>query len=158
MKIIGLVLFTLVFLNGPVWGEEPMSDFDRFYCEEVGYKKECILYRASIMNLITTPERFHGKRVRVHGYLSIGFEESILFHTKDSTHVEAVWFSIGDRPIETEADADAYQKKKKEVMAKFNNRRVLVEGEFDMKVNSRLVYRGAIKNITRIEQRGPKVK
>lgn len=138
------------------WGVETMSDFDRFYCDERGNKNECVLYRASVINLFTTPEKFHGKKVRVTGYLSMGYEESVLFFMKGANHVEAVWFEIGDRPLETEADVDRFKKREKEIKAKFNNRYVLVEGEFDMNVNSRFLYRGAIKNITRIEQRSPR--
>lgn len=54
--------------------------------------------KVSMINLIATPERFHGKRVAVAGVLRLEFEGTVLyFHREDYENLDtinSVWLSI----------------------------------------------------------------
>ncbi|MES2040350.1 MAG: hypothetical protein V4495_21230, partial [Pseudomonadota bacterium] len=107
-------------------------------------------YAVSIINLITTPERFHGKKISVTGYILIADETIALQLSKDSSPAESVWLSIQEGRMETENDFRRYQKKKKQLKSTINRKRVLIEGIFDMHTRAHL-YRGSVKDITHID-------
>jgi hypothetical protein len=149
MKIIVFLIFAFA-LKGIAQADPVESDFDRFFCAERDASGECTLYRVSIINLITTPEKFHGKKVRIRGYLSMEFEESALYFSKDSTYTEAVGVQVADWTL-TEESIDNYRKKEEQIRAEFNNHKVLIEGEFDMYARAFLL-RGVLRKITRIQR------
>jgi hypothetical protein len=124
-------------------GAPPLeSDFDRFFCNEIYASGECAVYRASIINLITTPEKFHGKMVSVEAYLLQNSKESTLyFSEKEASPFEAVGVSFADGPLE------------KQAKTQFKYCRVLIKGEFDMYAHNSFV-RGSLRKITRLEKRG----
>lgn len=96
----------------------------------------------SIIQLIATPERYHGKVVRIVGFVRLEFEgNAIYLHQEDLKHgltTNGLWLSVTDE-IEKRAD-------------KYSDKYVLVEGTFNshnkghMEMNS-----GAIENIKRLE-------
>lgn len=51
----------------------------------------------SIVELLSNPERYHGKRVLVQGYLHLGFEDSALYFSKEQADYgltkDALWVS-----------------------------------------------------------------
>lgn len=147
-----LVIFML-FLSGLSRASPEMSEFDRFFCAGVGSQGECVLYRVSIVNLIATPERFHGKKVQVIGYLEMGAGHIWLSLGKNSFQNEGVLLVIHEGEIETREDFEEYKNKEKRMRLQFGGRVVLMEGEFDMDISSSQL-RGGIRDIVRIQRWG----
>ena len=151
MNAVALLFVTSCFM-GMARADSLDSNFDRFYCVEKATSDECSLYGVSIINLISTPERFHGKKVRVIGFLSVGHDENVLYlGERSASHTEAVLISIDDGPMENEADVDRYRQNERRVRRYFNHRRVMLEAEFDMFARNRL-YRGMLKAISRLQR------
>ena len=112
-------------------------------CEEravdtIGYEEEII--PVSLYQLVTTPERFEGRKVRVKGYLHLEFEGDGLYpHREDfqrSLLKNGVWFnaeqcgSIAGVPI--------------------NDEYVLVEGTFSSENTGHMgLWSGEISDVTR---------
>ena len=95
----------------------------------------------SIIQLIATPDKFHGKFIRVIGYLHLSFEGSSLYlHTEDylaAITKNGIWF---DDTLET-------VKKPQD----FTDQYVLVEGTFDSKRHGHLgMWSGAISDVKRV--------
>lgn len=95
----------------------------------------------SMIQLIATPDKFHGKFVRVIGYLHLEFEGNGLYlHSEDhlaSVSKNGLWF---DGTLET-------RKKPKD----FTDQYVLVEGTFDAKSHGHMgMWSGTISNVTRV--------
>jgi hypothetical protein len=145
MKTMVFVL-SVCFLMGIAQADSLESDFDRFFCDERGASGECTLYRVSIINLFTTPEKFHGKRVKVIGYLTMGG----LYFSKRGGPVEALLIQFADWEL-TEESINSYREKEKQIKAQFNYCRVLMEAEFDMHARA-FFDRGGLKKITRLEK------
>ena len=97
----------------------------------------------SLINLIATPKRFNGRKVRVTGYLHLEFEDCVLcLNKEDYTHSinkNAVW-------------ADIKTKVNLRKLHKFSDHYVVMEGIFNstMKGNEAL-NSGAIQNISRLD-------
>ena len=49
------------------------------HCDEVDSTDRCLLYNASLLELIARPELFEGRRVRVTGYVHLEFEGNALY-------------------------------------------------------------------------------
>jgi len=97
----------------------------------------------SLINLIATPERFDGKRVRLVGFLRIEFEGNALYlHEEDLRQGitdNAVWI---DLPKGT--DRKHY--------APLSDHYVLVEGRFEANLRGHLnLFSGTITDVTRLE-------
>ncbi|MFZ6643647.1 hypothetical protein ACO0LL_28245 [Undibacterium sp. TC4M20W] len=153
MKIPGLkLMLMLMFAFSAASASASDADIDQFYCHSRAADSQCERYAVSIINLITAPERFHGKKISVTGYLLIADETIALQLSKDSSPAESVWLSIQEGQMETENDFMRYQKKEKQLKSAFNRKRVLIEGIFDMHTRAHL-YRGSVKDITRIDYR-----
>lgn len=95
----------------------------------------------SIINLIATPEKYHGKIVRVVGFAVLKFESTALYLSEqDATKrvtKNALWIDIDGRN-------DKYRS--------LNMRYVLIEGIFDAKNRGHMsLCSGAIKDISRLE-------
>lgn len=102
--------------------------------------------KVSLINLIATPESYHGKWVRVEGVCNFEFEGNALYLTKDDLRhcicKNAVWL---------EPDMEALNLSDGTLALKFNGRFVLVEGVFDKNHHGHMgLFSGAIKNVTRI--------
>ena len=95
----------------------------------------------SMVQLLATPDKFHGKFVRVIGYLHLEFEGNGLYlHSEDELAAlpkKGLWF---DGTIET-------MKKPKD----FTDQYVLVEGTFDAKSHGHMgMWSGTISGIKRV--------
>jgi hypothetical protein len=104
-----------------------------------GYHEPEIL---SIINLIATPEKYDGKKVRIVGYITLYFEGTALFlHKEDLDNVitkNAVWVDISRLAIDS--------------LKKYNNHYVIIDGIFNSHMNGHMgVYSGSVKNITWLE-------
>jgi hypothetical protein len=96
----------------------------------------------SIIHLIATPERYHGKLVRLVGFVHIEFEgNAIYLHREDFDRLltrNALWLSITP-DIDKQAD-------------KYNDRYVLVEGTFNAENKGHFERcSGSIENIKRLD-------
>ena len=92
--------------------------------------------RVSPIHLISHPEKYHGKRVKVFGYLHVRFEDSALYLSKDDadylTGANAIWVSY-------DSTRRLYPIEGKEVtggtiddLKYFDGRYVMLEGFFNM--------------------------
>src|SRR5205814_2241986 len=104
MLLSGLVL-CIALSSGAIGQEQVQAE----RCAQYDREGKCLGISASLINLIATPERFHGKTVQVVGYLALEFEHTVVYLNRDSTADEALWVSFGEGPIETEADADRWE-------------------------------------------------
>lgn len=99
--------------------------------------------QVSMVQLIATPEKYHGELVRVIGVGNLAFESNCLSLSKDDLKYNTgnyLWIELGKRAISYE---EAVQ---------YNGEYVIVEGIFDKDDTGHFgVYRGAIKNISRYE-------
>ncbi len=100
-------------------------------------------YTLSLVNLIATPEKYHGKKVQIIGFLNIEFEgNGIYLHKDDYEHgiySNGFWVSI-DQKTEKKISDD-----------KLNKSYVLIEGTFNMEQRGHMgLWSGEIENITRI--------
>jgi hypothetical protein len=137
---------------------ETASDFDKFFCHAY-IDKKCSLYEISFINLIATPERFLGKRVRVIAYLDYGFERASLYLAPGVAYTEAIRINIfagadGKNPFSkdlTQEEIDGYLKRSKEIEEKFDGRKVLVEGTF-RKPQYSIYNRGELYDISVIKR------
>lgn len=98
------------------------------------------VHHVSIIQLIATPERFHGKRVRVVGYLWLEFEgNGIYLSESDRTHgvyKNGLWVSFAEGVLDSR---QAY-----------SGRYVLLEGTFNAEAHGHLgLWSGTIEQITR---------
>ncbi|MBE7646765.1 hypothetical protein [Tenacibaculum finnmarkense] len=97
----------------------------------------------SLVNLIATPEKYHGKKVQIIGFLNIEFEgDGIYLHKDDYEHgiySNGFWVSIDQKTGKTISND------------KLNKSYVLIEGTFNMKQRGHMgLWSGEIENITRI--------
>jgi len=118
----------------------------RFAFHEQGTAGGFAVESVSLVNLIATPEKYHGKWVRVEGVCAFDFEGNGLYLSKDDRkhmHTKnAVWASYNT------LGAEAYNLP---FMFKFSSRHVLTEGYFDAHSHGHMgLFSGAITNVTRI--------
>ena len=98
----------------------------------------------SLVNLIATPERYDGKKIRVIGYLHLEFEGNGLYLHKDDYDFgiskNAIWADVNEKHPEIGK------------LSKFSNQYVIIEGTFDSNMRGHMdANSGGIKNITRLE-------
>jgi hypothetical protein len=108
----------------------------------------------SLVRLLATPEKFHGKLVRVEGYLHNQFEDSALYFSKDHGDYlmgeSALWITYGKNPSLQAASA----KTKPENLRYFDSKYVLVEGVFDKNASGHLgAFAGGLSNATRVMEK-----
>ena len=98
----------------------------------------------TMIQLIATPERYHGKLVRVVGVGNLEFEGNAIYLSKDDISYQvynAVWLDFDNNTTLSYAEAK-----------KHNGKYVLVEGIFDKDHSGHMgLFHGAITNISRYE-------
>lgn len=93
-------------------------NFDRLRCASRTGRRTCDLYNASVAELIANPREFHGRKVRVIGFVHIEPEASALYlgeaDFRHAIHRNGIWLnapagadSLGDRYVRVEATFDA---------------------------------------------------
>ena len=100
--------------------------------------------RVSIIQLISNPELYHGKNVRVIGVVQIEFEGNSIYLSKDdlqySIYKNGLWMDIDFERLGATRDD----------LLRFNGRYVLIEGYFNMNSLGHLVmWSGSIERIYR---------
>jgi len=104
----------------------------------------------SMIQLIATPQQFHGKRIRVVGFAAFEFESNVLMLSADDEK-----YAISKNGLELAIS----RREAEERRVMFNRRYVLIEGTFDAQAAGRTgLMSGGIEKITRIEAWPPIVK
>jgi len=95
----------------------------------------------SVINLIATPKKYHGEKIRVIGYLSLERDREALYLNRDFEERDLIPNSIWiDVPQEMES-----------VWADKNKRHVIIEGTFDAKHRGHGgLHSGKVHEITRL--------
>ncbi len=98
----------------------------------------------SLINLIGTPDKYHGKYVRVIGVTNIEFEGNAIYlsreHLLNGVTKNALWLSLNYKAVG----------KTEEELSKNNGKYALVEGVFKQSDNGHMgLFSGTIENITR---------
>lgn len=139
----------------PATAEETTRDLTDAYCvARTQYR--CDIYGVSMLNLIITPERFHGEKVRVVGYMIVN-GGAILHYAPPPLYLESLRLSFTEiESFETEEDVDKWQSDLNKVR-RFSGKWVLIEGVFDMKIPMDPFYNIPfwIRKITRLENYEP---
>lgn len=123
------ILIAILALVAPMHADEPLE--------------------VSMIQLIATPDKFHGKFVRVIGYLHLEFEGNALYlHREDhlaAISMNGIWFG---GTVETMKTPKV-----------FTDQYMLVEGTFDSKSHGHMgMWSGAISNVKRVYPWGPFVR
>jgi hypothetical protein len=97
----------------------------------------------SIINLISTPQQYHNRKIGLVGYVIIEFEgHAVYLSGNDAEHMltrNALWLDLDD------AEFSKYQKLSREY--------VLIEGVFDATIHGHgALYSGAIREISRFQK------
>ena len=98
----------------------------------------------SLINLIGTPDKYHGKYVRVIGVTNIEFEGNAIYLSREQllngVTKNALWLSLNYKAVG----------KTEEELSKNNGKYALVEGVFKQSDNGHMgLFSGTIENITR---------
>ena len=109
----------------------------------------------SLIKLIANPERYHGKRVRVDGYLHVKFEDSGIYLSKlDEDHLNArngLWISYAGKVMR---QVSRRSKGKATSNKYFDCKMVLVEGVFNKDSRGHLgAWSGELKGVYRLLER-----
>jgi hypothetical protein len=109
----------------------------------------------SLLNLISMPEKYDGKLVRVEGYLHQKYEDNGLYISKEAADYmlshNAVWLTYGDSLVVQHHEAS--KKLNKKDMKEFDGSYVLIEGVFRAAERGHMgMYAGGIDNVSRIMQ------
>jgi hypothetical protein len=102
----------------------------------------CRLYNVSIAELLAHPGLFHGKRVRLIGFLHLEFEGTAVYMSReDERHGltrNGLWVDFRNKEVWNQADV-------------VNDRYVLLEGTFDAENPGHMgLWSGALKDIYRV--------
>lgn len=97
----------------------------------------------SIINLITTPERFHGKRVRITGYLDLQYENDAVYLHKEDYDMDISKNRIGLIITTETRNSTHYQD--------CNHKYVFVEGTFNMHAGNMGSFNSSLDSIARLE-------
>ena len=93
-------------------------NFDRLRCASRTGRRTCELYNASVAELIANPRDFHGRKVRVVGFVHLEPEASALYlgeaDYRQAIHRNGIWLNapaggdtLNDRYVRVEATFDA---------------------------------------------------
>ena len=110
-------------------------------CIVAEHNGDCDLYAISMVQLLATPERFDGKRIRVVGYIHFESEANAIYlHKEDQEHrlvKNGVWASFAEG-MSFDGCQDAY---------------VPIEGIYRARNEGRMsAWSGAITRITRCQK------
>ncbi len=109
----------------------------------------------SLVSLISTPEKYQGKLVRVNGYLHYRFEDNALYLSKDDgTYLigkNSVWLHFSeDVKVQTSFN------KGNPALTDLNDKYVLVEGRFNKNDKGHLgAHSGALNDVRRVLELKP---
>ncbi len=85
----------------------------------------------SLINLIATPERYHGKLVNVTGYIFVGPEKMVVCpYPVEVSSKDCVWINIDSGPTASDADQERIFKKLA-VLEKFNKKTATIIARFN---------------------------
>ncbi|MGH7512435.1 MAG: hypothetical protein ACREOQ_05855 [Gemmatimonadales bacterium] len=109
-------------------------------------QRRCVLWGPSLVELVTRPELYDGKPVRVIGFVNLEFEGNGLYlHEDDWRHAiyrNGVWI---DPPQGLDPDSDGTN-------VPVNRQYVLVEAVFDANDHGHLgMWSGRLRKVTRFE-------
>jgi hypothetical protein len=106
--------------------------------------------RTSIINLVSTPERFHQKKVVVVGWMTLKFEDmSLCLAERVPSAKECVWLNI--------PGSDDRQRKMLKDWARHTGQVVIVNGVFDKDELGHFgAWAGGVRDIVRIVPRDSK--
>lgn len=112
-------------------------------CESESSAGECTLYGVSLIELIAKPEAYHGKRVRLIGYVRLEFEGNAIYISKESYDAgiskNALW--LDPPPSSSLAKGVAW-----------GPRYAIVEGRFDATNLGHMgMFSGTITDTTRLD-------
>lgn len=122
---------------------------------QVGSTKNEPILNLSLVNLLAKPDEYHGKFIRLKGFIILEFEGNAIYLTKDDAQ-----YGVTKNGLWVEFDPnlwiDPSTDKRIDLEKQFNGKFVLIEGIFNkdefghMGMNS-----GSIKSITRIMELEP---
>ena len=103
----------------------------------------------SLIKLISNPENFHGKRIRVTGYLNFELEGDAIYLNnidyENGIYENAIWVNFADK-IDMNNELNPSHNLKD-----FNHKYVSIEGTFNKNANGHMsLFSGEIDNIDRI--------
>ena len=105
-------------------------------CAEAAADGQCSLYDVSLIELISSPEKFHDKKVRVLGFVSLAFEGNMMCPTRDTVNRQDCIF------LDIDGLADPG----------FRKGYVVLEGRFDGELRGHLgCCSGTIDHISRMK-------
>ena len=106
----------------------------------------------SIIQLIATPEKYHGQKITVTGYATFEFEQnSICLLESRMSASECLWIRLESPNALTAANDLSQPNDSVSALNRFNKRVILVRGLFDMNNHGHLgLYTGAIDQITQV--------
>ena len=137
------IIFFLTFIS--IISDGQKSSPNKDVLTNFSYNSRTIdLIDVSIINLISTPEKYHHKEIRLIGYLNLEFEgDAIYLHKEDfdrSIVSNAFWVNFSKEITKTQKD-------------KCSKKYVIIEGTFDMNSHGHMgLFSGTINNITRLDQ------
>jgi hypothetical protein len=139
------MLRPLVLLTSLAWviPSYAADDLPKRRCVASKFSDKCT-YEVSIIELISRPELFHGKQVRVIGYVRLEFEGNAIYLSKESHEAgifkNALWLDPPPRsPLAQKG-------------ASWGPRYAIVEGRFDATDHGHLgLFSGAITDTTRLD-------
>ncbi|MDR2113037.1 MAG: hypothetical protein LBQ62_08075 [Candidatus Accumulibacter sp.] len=148
--IFAVFVFLPLFFSASCHASEKPITFDDYLCAERGGKEgECTMYSISLINLLATPERFHGKRVRLRAYVYADGERYLLYLLPGTSYPEAISLTFYSPGVWDEAKVDEYYRRSAEIQRKFHRRQVIVEGTYRMTTGG--FSKGEIGDITRLD-------
>jgi hypothetical protein len=115
-------------------------------CVELDTQGQCALWAPSLVELLSRPETYHGRRVRVIGFVNFAFEGNALYLTRadweNGVRRNGLWI---DPPPQFESNWGPAR-------GEPNRRYVLIEATFraDHRGHLRL-WSGALEQVTRVE-------
>lgn len=108
------------------------------------FKKHHPIQEVTIIQLIATPEKYDGQRIRVVGVGNLEFEGNAIYLSKEDLSYRiyhAVWLDFDNNT------SLSYEKAKQ-----YNGKYIIVEGIFDKDESGHMsLFHGAITDITRYE-------
>lgn len=115
-----------------------------------GEKGPCILWGPALVELVTRPEEFDGKRVRVIGFVNFEFEGNGLYFSREDWRqgiaTNSVWI---EPPAGFDSDSGP-------PMRQPNRRYVIVEGTFRASLGGHFgMWSATLEKVTRLERWGP---
>ncbi|MGA2066188.1 MAG: hypothetical protein ABSG86_14530 [Thermoguttaceae bacterium] len=102
-------------------------------------------YQASIVQILAHRDRYHGKKVQIQGYLTVRFEDTAIYLSKDDADYgmtrNGFWVTFDGRAVPYKGLAGPTE---------YDGKYVLIEGTFDKDLMGHFsAWQGTIKNVTR---------